>query len=354
MIFRNLILSREKKYVVFRHLSFWIVYGTLFHIQNNVRSLLYIGCFLPACLVIVYSLLYAVLPLLQNKRYPLVVLVAVGAYISSLLLNFTGSFLFFRTWEDEVPNKMILGLALHNHIIALCMGAVALGLKATKSWYVKQTENLVLAKLKARNELMLEKSNLYPEFILQSLSSLQDRVDRGSGDAPDLLLKLSDTLSYILYDSQVELIELEKELGMVRNIVKFKAMHWSSCNIQFIITGISAERQVMPLVLFRMVENFFRVMSVEGDIPTEVDIRMNIDDDYLSFNAAIQYSPDRTNPLAFEDLITKMRKHLDDTYSDGCDAMKTGSGQYSVSVPLHLIKQRTQTNDIPSKENVLA
>ena len=354
MVFQNLILSKEKKYVVFRHLLFWIVYGVLFHIQNNVRSLLYISCFLPACIAIVYALLYAVLPLLQNKRYVFALMVAIGAYIISLLLNFAGSYIFFQTWEDGAPNRMIIGLALHNHIIALCMGGVAFGIKATKNWYLKQIENLVLAKLKARNELMLEKSNLYPEFILQSLTSLQDRVVRGSKDSPDLLLKLSDTLSYILYDSQVDLIEVEKELVMVRNIVMFKAMHWPSCNIQFITTGISTARYVTPLSLFRTVEIFLRVVGVETDIPTEVDMRINIEDEYLRFNAVIQYSPDRTNLSALEGIIGKMRKHVDDAYSDCSAAKVTGSGQYSVSLALHLTKQGVHINDIPAKENVLA
>src|SRR6187551_1642554 len=106
MVFRNLILSEEKKYVVFRHLLFWIVYGILFHIQNSVRSLLYISCFLPACIAIVYALLYAVLPWLQNKRYVFALMVAIGAYTISLLLNFAGSYIFFQTWEEGVPNRM--------------------------------------------------------------------------------------------------------------------------------------------------------------------------------------------------------------------------------------------------------
>jgi len=234
------------------------------------------------------------------------------------------------------------------------MGGVAFGIKATKNWYFKQIETLVLAKLKARNELMLEKSNLYPEFILQSLTCLQDRVVRGSKDSPDLLLKLSDTLSYILYDSQGDLIELEKELAMVQNIVMFKAIHWPSCNIQFITTGISTARYVTPLSLFRAVENFLRVVGVETDIPTEVDMRINIEDEYLRFNATVQYSPDQTNLSAFEGIIGKMRKHVDDAYSDGGVAKEMGSGQYSVSIALHLTKQGVHINDIPAKENVLA
>ena len=67
-----------------------------------------------------------VLPLLQNKRYAFALSVGIVAYIISLLLNFAGSYLFFQTWEDGVPDRMIIGLALHNHIIALCMGGLPL------------------------------------------------------------------------------------------------------------------------------------------------------------------------------------------------------------------------------------
>jgi two-component system LytT family sensor kinase len=354
MVFRNLILSKEKKYVAFRHLLFWILYGTLFHIQNNNRTLLYLICFLPACVTIVYALLYAVLPLIQNKRYALAVSAGTMAYVTSLLLNFIGSYLFFQTWEDEVPNRMIAGLALHNHILALCMGGVAFGLKAMKSWYLKQIENLALAKLKAQNELKLEKANLYPEFILQALTSLLDKVVKRTIDSPDLLLKLSDTLSYILYDSQVELIQLEKELIMVRNIVMFRAMQWSSCNIQFVTGGISTDRYVAPLAVFRMVENIFRVVGVETEVPTDVDMRIGIEDEYLNVSVVIQYSLDRHDRPGFESIVRKMKKHIEDTYNHHGEAFEMGRGQCSVSVTLPISRQIAYVNDIQTKENVLA
>ena len=354
MVFRNLILSKEKKYVASRHLLFWILYGTLFHIQNNNRTLLYLVCFLPACVTIVYALLYAVLPLIQNKRYAFAVSAGIMAYVTSLLLNFLGSYMFFHTWENEVPNRMIVGLALHNHILALCMGGVAFGLKAMKSWYLKQLENLVLAKLKAQNELKLEKANLYPEFILQALTSLLDRVAKGTIDSPDLLLKLSDTLSYILYDSQDELIQLEKELTMVRNSVMFRAMQWPSCNIQFVTTGISTDRYVTPLAVFRMVENVFRVVGVESPISTDVEMRIGIEDENLNVNMVIQYAVDRHDRPGVESIVGKIKKHIEDTYHHRGEAIEMGKGQCSVSVTLPLSKQAVFLNDIQTKENVLA
>lgn len=353
MNFRNLILSDEKKYVVVRHLLFWMVYGTLFHIQNNSRSLLYIGCFLPACVTIVYSLLYAVLPLLQKKRYALALAAAMVTYVASLALNLIGSYIFFQVWKDGAPDKMIPGLALHNHILALCIGVVAFGLKATKSRYLKQVEHFVLVKLKAENDLNLEKANLYPEFVLQSLKCLQDKVVKGTADSGDLLLKLSDTLSYILYDSQVELIDLEKELAMVRNIIMFKSIQWPSCDIQFVTNGIPANQQIAPLALFRMVEKFFRCVGVEMNTPTEADMTINIDGESLNFNAFILYSASRLGKNEFERIADNMKKQVNDVYADGLISNDSETAQYSVSFVLHLTKP-VELSHITIDQNVLA
>lgn len=353
-VIRSLILSSEKKYVVFRHLLFWIVFGVLFHIQNNVRSLFYIGCFLPACLAIVYSLLYVVLPQLQRRHYKFALLAVVAAYAISLLLNVTGSYIFFQTWKDDVPYKMVLGLALHNHIMALCMGGVAFGMKATKSWYQRQAENLTLERVKARNEVELEKANLYPDFILQALESLQGKVSQASDDSTDLLLRLSDTLSYILYDNQVELVDLEKELLMVRNVIVLKNVQWPSCNIHFEIEGAPAGKQVTPLSLFRVVENLFRFIGDEEQVPDDVEVKIKIEAAFLNSAVAAHYSTDPKNAPAIGNIVERFTRHVSQSSGNPCKVTELKDEGFAVSVKLDLINQRLDVNNINTKENVLA
>jgi len=96
--------------------------------------------------------------------------------------------------------KFTLGyLNSQNAIIA---GALALGIRLTRNWYLFKEENLRLASEKARTSLNLEKVKIHPDFLLLSLDNIVGHIKTGSPEAADQIVDLSDRLSRWLYEEE--------------------------------------------------------------------------------------------------------------------------------------------------------
>lgn len=334
MTINDLIFSNRNRERLSRHMLFLVGYSMVFHFQNDNRTFLYGACFLPPCILAVYGFIYFLLPILKKKKYGRFALGMLVLYLATLVLGVFGSYLFFTDWDGPVSNKMIVGLAIHNHVIAMFMGVVALGIKATKNWYNRHRENLELEKQKVRRELSLERANLYPEFILQALTSLQMKIANGANESPAFLLKLSDMMSYILYDSQDDQIALDKELSMVRNIVDFKKMNGAAISVTHLsVNGDCGNKYITPLTMFRLTQNLLQIMTNDEKVLTEVNIKIDIEDDSLFFRLIGTYSFEQDMVDYWQTLLTKIRNQLKGIYLDAYE-LKVAEDEHAFSLLL--------------------
>jgi len=204
-----------------RHLAFWLAYGAYFYLQSispdcikeldprDVFSFAFtsLWCFLPACILCVYVSLEVLYPFfLRKKRYIRLFLSFFPLFAVCVCINYFFSVLFLKlschcNIDDIIfLRKFTLGyLNSQNAIIA---GALALGIRLTKNWYLQKEENLRLAGEKARASLNLEKVKIHPDFLLLSLDNIIGHIRTGSPDAADTIVDLSDKLSRWLYEEE--------------------------------------------------------------------------------------------------------------------------------------------------------
>jgi LytS/YehU family sensor histidine kinase len=156
----------------------------------------------------------------------------------------------------------ILGLDFVNTVHAITTAGLVLGIKVAKQWIAKQKENQWLTKLKTWNELQLQKGRIYPGFLFQSLDSLHTKMISGAADSPKMILRLSDVLNYLLYESSDELIPLEKELDMIANLLAIEKVNQAHhLIIHSQITANSDGKFIRPLILFPLLQNCFETLG---------------------------------------------------------------------------------------------
>lgn len=63
------------------------------------------------------------------------------------------------------------------------------------------------------------KAQLNPHFLFNTLNNLYGLTVRKDNLAPELILNLSDIMSYTLYESNTEIVRLEKELDFIKNYI---------------------------------------------------------------------------------------------------------------------------------------
>ncbi|MEM7297265.1 MAG: histidine kinase, partial [Bacteroidota bacterium] len=80
-----------------------------------------------------------------------------------------------------------------------------------------------------------------------------------SKDAPEVVLKLSDLLNYMLYECTADQVLIDKEIKLLKDYIALEKIRYGNrLNISFNILGKSDGKRVAPLMLLPFVENSFK------------------------------------------------------------------------------------------------
>src|SRR5579863_278334 len=148
-----------------------------------------------------------------------------------------------------LPVRYGIGFPLTSTVI-VCI------IKLFKDFHLEQKANELLLREKINTELQLLKTRFQPRFLYDALQHILFLIRDQSADSPSTLLKLSELLSYVLYESEKERVPLEKELEIVQNfLVLKKTFYPKALKVQYHQQMDSRDLFIPPLLLLSLMEN---------------------------------------------------------------------------------------------------
>jgi sensor histidine kinase YesM len=260
-------LKRMIRSRVLQHLVFWIpAFYILLRIFTTSEDLLkidllYTVIFILTLLPGVYINLTILIPkLLSKRRYTLYFLLLVAFMTGSVGFNiFTFSFLidyilpgyYFISFYDftDLMKFMIVLMETRNKIIQL------------------EKEN-------AETKLLALKSQVNPHFLFNSLTGIYALVLKQAPNAPEVILRLSDFLRYILYQVSQPSVSLSIELKAMKDYVELQKLRAGKQSvITFITEGDPGNSHIAPLLFLPLIENCFK-HGIKGETgPSFANIR---------------------------------------------------------------------------------
>ena len=170
----------------------------------------------------------------------------------------------------------------------------------------------------ARNELSALKAQINPHFLFNNLNTIYSMASQKDERTPEVILKLSDFLRYILYDTGAETISLEKEVEIIRTYVELQKerVNPEITSIHFVTEGHFEQATIAPLLLLPLAENCFK--HGVGKNPGTISISISYDGKNLIFNTenqiALREKTDRTEQGGLG--IPNVEKRLNLIYPD--------------------------------------
>jgi sensor histidine kinase YesM len=104
--------------------------------------------------------------------------------------------------------------------------AAAAIIKYVKYWWLKNEEKQKLEREKMNTELQLLKAQIHPDFLFKTLSTINDYAKNNSPRTSPMLVKLSDLLSYMLYECDTPLVPLDKEIEMMNRYMEMARIEY--------------------------------------------------------------------------------------------------------------------------------
>ncbi|MBN1272737.1 MAG: histidine kinase [Candidatus Aminicenantes bacterium] len=276
-------------------------YGILYHPNlpvfinefNTVDGSIYVARFIDVfmSLIIFISVAFYLTPSYLEKRriFPFmvltVVLIAVLSLLESQLDHIILKMFNLPTGPHEISDKMITYYRRKSYdfpIVPVNVAVYALGILygLSRDWVRKYRLESKLAQEKMRADIDFLRSQINPHFFFNALNNIYAITQRNKDqEAGKALVKLSELLRYIIYDSNVKEISLMRELEHIENYLEVGRLKFSKkdhVDIRLQKKGNFREHKMAPLLLIPFVENAFKHgISSKGKGYIHIDVQLN-------------------------------------------------------------------------------
>lgn len=248
------------------------------------KTFLLVLCYALACYPLIYFILPNIIKGKWLKAIAYFVLLCSYVFITSDLLYWKiFSFIDFVWGSSKIIPALSrlwppMNLGLMNFAK---VAAAATIIKYVKYWWVKQKESQRLEKEKINAELQLLKAQVHPNFLFKTLNNIYTHASTSSPRTSGMLLKLSDLLSYMLYECEQSLVPLEKEIIMMKEYMQLeKIRHNDEPEMEVNIKGELNGLMIAPFLLLPFIENSFthcgQMMTEQFWINLDISIEGNV------------------------------------------------------------------------------
>jgi len=214
--------------------------------------------------------------------------IAISLSITLGSLIEAAAFMLLNTVDPEYKIDLLSPRFLLSTAMAITYTtAITMSLKLVKHWYEKERLAKELEKLNAETEIKYLKSQINTHFLFNSLNSIYSLALQKSDLAPDLILKLSDILRYILYDGSEKKVSLTQELKYLKSYLELeKVRHGTRMSLDIQVTGETDSKEIAPMLLIPFVENSFKHGLGKDMANGFVRVRVNTKENDLHFEIA--------------------------------------------------------------------
>jgi sensor histidine kinase YesM len=195
-----------------------------------------------------------------------------------------------------LPTKTDLILLISGSYIIILFAAFVHFIKET---YYRQMERDRIARQKAETELKLQEARLkllqgqlHPHFLFNMLNNLYGLWMEKSDATPDVILKLSALLDYMLYNCDKEKVTLREEMQFIRNYIDLEAIrHDSRLKLDINLPDFNQNQMIAPLILFAFVENAFKHAANKNTGETYISISLRTSANSVDFRVTNNFTP---------------------------------------------------------------
>lgn len=321
------------------HFVFWLayawVYGFLFPLGVDLLSSFVIanGLLLFHAIVAYFNNDYLIPRLLLPRNYLLYI---VSLSLAIISVCFPLSIVVHLVVVNEELQSLVWSDTFFLFLVINVLFTVisTMVLKLVKQWYKDQKMTTELRREQLQTELKFLKSQINPHFLFNSLNNLYALTLSKSDAAPEVVLRLSNILRYILYESGEGQVSIAKEMQHVNDYVAIERLRLGDAvKIDVDIDNDLTEEMVEPMLFLTLVENAFK--HSEEVLPEKRYIRIHAKGltDGFRFLIENSFNPSKKSMELGGIGLVNIKKRLNLIYPNNHDLKSsTSDGVYRVDL----------------------
>lgn len=288
------------------HLLFWFVYliqdtflhftwmgSALKNIPENEQfwmALLTALAVLPPKLLIVYYFINRGLKKILNEEKNWMPQIAeMGFILVVSIALFRMTFHFFVNPHIYNLQVTVPLFNARNVLISVLeigyIAGIAITLKLLRQQISSKVTEKNLVKEKLQAELRFLKNQTNPHFLFNTLNNIYVLARKKSDKTPEVVMKLSELLSFMLYESGKETIAIADEIKILEDYIDLEKIRYNEKLCVKLQKDIDDGSQpITPLILIPLIENAFKHGVSESRFKSFIHIAIKLEKGYLTFD----------------------------------------------------------------------
>ena len=319
----------------FQHIIFWCALFGLMVIPESSRMSLqtritHAWIYLSTVAVAVYAHFFLWDRFLVRRRYALYAGGLVVTLVSVGYAEHRITAALFGEWGNLLASVMSLAFFL----------VFTSAIRLAKAGIRQQMEFQEIKAKQLHTELELLRAQINPHFLFNTLNNLyamaQGEKDSATADA---IARLSHLMRYVIYDSNVERIELNREIEQIRSYIELQKLRYSEdddIRISMDVSGDTSRPVIAPMLLIPFVENAFK-HGISLKQPSRILVRLEVTEGEIHFSIKNTIPRTRMETMNGEAALglKNVRRRLELLYP-GAHRLSAGESEGFFTVTLQL------------------
>ncbi len=340
------------------HLIFWsgvlLFYTYLFDTGTNdfKNSLTYALFLMPITIATTYVSIYKLIPdYLVTKRYWSFALYSlytliISAYLVMVSIFFSLIYISNFQYNEMNPfTRNILFVMACIYLITFIVSAfklIKINVISNNKTKVLETKILETQLKLKEQELNYLKMQIHPHFLFNTLNTLYGFALKKADDTPDMILKLSNLLDYLLYQADKPLVSLNDEINHIQDYIGLEKIRFNdTLNVVFKNEIHTNSIEIAPMLFIPFIENSFKHGAIKDGL-LNIDISIKTDTDVILFqikNSSHASRSDTIDGIGLENIKKRLELLYPNRYFLSINATET---DFEIILKLHT---KPLTND---------
>jgi two-component system, LytTR family, sensor kinase len=243
-----------------------------------------------------YLFFSLLVPKVLRRRWWLFLLMGIGLYlvffvlrhyIDHVIFEFDPSKRHYALFEDmpkhRVETRLTGGLILY-----VFWAGIAVFVRLLIDWFRDEKLKIELKNQQLNSELAYLRSQVNPHFLFNTLNNIYALAYKKSEDTPAAIMKLSSMMRYMLYETNIQKVSLDKEIEHLNNYIELQKLRRKEQDwVDFQLHGDVSTKVIAPLLLVPLLENAFKHSTPKS----RIEMRLEVNANHLQFYITNEFSP---------------------------------------------------------------
>lgn len=211
--------------------------------------------------------------------------------------------------------------------------------------YANEQRNLATIREQQEAQLQFLRAQINPHFLFNTLNNIYSLSVVKSDKTPDMVLRLSNLLRYVVYDGRSEQVELQREARQIRGYIElFQMRNEVPLDISFEERGQLDGIKVEPMILIPLVENCFKHCDFDTSEQAFARITLAVEQGRIAFETLNsrdenQQQKDRVGGVGLDNIRRRLQLKYENRF---CLEIDKQAGRFGVRLELHLESRNSE------------